>query len=241
MKSILVVDDEPSMVKGLRFNLEQQEGFKVDEAFDGEEALKKFSDGKYDLILLDLMLPKIDGMEVCQRIRSASDIPIIMLTAKDSDIDKIMGLEYGADDYLTKPFNMLELKARIKSVLRRSEGIRHGAEKDIIRTGSMLIHVTNRSVEIDGKEIGLTAKEFDLLYLFITNKGKVFDRESLLEIIWKYDYLGDLNTIDENTRELRERTVDVHIRRLREKIEKNPSKPEFILTKWGVGYYFTAK
>lgn len=241
MKTILVVDDEPSMVKGLRFNLEQQEGFKVDEAFDGEEALNKFSEQKYDLILLDLMLPKIDGLEVCQRIRSASDVPIIMITAKGSDIDKIMGLEYGADDYLTKPFNMLELKARIKSVLRRSEGIHRGGEKDIIRIANMVIHVTNRSVEIDDKEIGLTAKEFDLLYLFVTNRGKVFDRENLLEIIWKYDYLGDLKNMDESIRELRERTVDVHIRRLREKIEKNPAKPEFILTKWGVGYYFTAK
>lgn len=229
MKTILIVDDEPSMVKGLRFNLEQQEGFKVEEAYDGEEALQKFSEMKFDLILLDLMLPKIDGMEVCQRIRSVSDVPIIMLTAKGSDIDKIMGLEYGADDYLTKPFNMLELKARIKSVLRRSEGIRRGASSDIIRISNMTINMTNRSVDIDGKEIGLTAKEFDLLYLFITNRGKVFDRENLLEIIWKYDYLGDL------------RTVDVHIRRLREKIEKNPAKPEFILTKWGVGYYFTTK
>jgi DNA-binding response OmpR family regulator len=229
MKTILIVDDEPSMVKGLRFNLEQQEGFKVEEAYDGEEALQKFSEMKFDLVLLDLMLPKIDGMEVCQRIRSVSDVPIIMLTAKGSDIDKIMGLEYGADDYLTKPFNMLELKARIKSVLRRSEGIRRGGSSDIIRINSMTINMTNRSVEIDGREIGLTAKEFDLLYLFISNRGKVFDRESLLEIIWKYDYLGDL------------RTVDVHIRRLREKIEKNPAKPEYILTKWGVGYYFTTK
>jgi len=241
MKTILVVDDEPSMVKGLRFNLEQQEGFNVDDAFDGEEALNKFNEGKYDLILLDLMLPKIDGMEVCQRIRSVSDVPIIMLTAKDSDIDKIMGLEYGADDYLTKPFNMLELKARIKSVLRRSEGLRRGAEKDVIHIGSMAIHVTNRSVEIDGKEIGLTAKEFDILYLFATNRGKVYDRENLLEKIWKFDYPGGLKSADESTRELRERTVDVHIRRLREKIEKNPAKPEYILTKWGVGYYFTAK
>lgn len=229
MKTILIVDDEPSMVKGLRFNLEQQEGFRVDEAYDGEEALNKFANGKYDLILLDLMLPKVDGMEVCQRIRSVSDVPIIMLTAKDSDIDKIMGLEYGADDYLTKPFNMLELKARIKSVLRRVDGPRRLSDGEIIKVNNMTINMTNRSVEMSGREIGLTAKEFDLLYLFITNRGKVFDRESLLEIIWKYDYLGDL------------RTVDVHIRRLREKIEKNPAKPEYILTKWGVGYYFTTK
>ncbi len=229
MKTILIVDDEPSMVKGLRFNLEQQEGYRVDEAYDGEEALNKFSKGRYDLILLDLMLPKIDGMEVCQRIRSASDVPIIMITAKDSDIDKIMGLEYGADDYLTKPFNMLELKARIKSVFRRTEGIKKGDGENIITANGMTVNTMSRSVDINGRDISLTAKEFDLLYLFITNRGKVFDRESLLATIWKYDYPEDL------------RTVDVHIRRLREKIEKNPAKPEFIMTKWGVGYYFATK
>jgi Response regulators consisting of a CheY-like receiver domain and a winged-helix DNA-binding domain len=229
MKRILIVDDEPSLIKGLRFNLEQQDGYTVDEALDGQQALDKFSPDKYDLVLLDLMLPKVDGMEVCQRIRSVSNVPIIMLTAKDDDMDKIMGLEYGADDYLTKPFNMLELKARIKTIFRRMESTEKGREAQVLRARNMVVNLENRSVEVNEQEISLTAKEFDLLQLFITNKGKVYDREKLLELIWKYEYLGDL------------RTVDVHIRRLREKIESNPAKPEFILTKWGVGYYFADK
>ncbi len=229
MKRILIVDDEPSLIKGLRFNLEQQDGYTVDEALDGEQALEMFQAGQYDLVLLDLMLPKIDGMEVCQRIRSMSNVPIIMLTAKDDDMDKIMGLEFGADDYMTKPFNMLELKARIKTIFRRVEGTEKAREPQVIRARNMTVNLENRSVEIDGQDVALTAKEFDLLQLFITNKGKVYDREKLLELIWKYEYLGDL------------RTVDVHIRRLREKIEHNPAKPEFILTKWGVGYYFSDK
>lgn len=226
------MDDEPSLIKGLRFNLEQQEGYLVDEACDGEEALAKFEAEHHDLILLDIMLPKLDGWEVCQRIRQASDVPIIMLTAKDDDMDKIMGLEYGADDYLTKPFNMLELKARIKTIFRRTESMAKREKADtpkVITAKNMTVNLTNRSVEIDGNEINLTAKEFDLLHLFISNPGKVYDRENLLETIWRYDYLGDL------------RTVDVHIRRLREKIEQNPAKPEFIMTKWGVGYYFSNK
>lgn len=229
MKRILIVDDEPSLIKGLRFNLEQQDGYTVDEALDGEQALEKFSPDRYDLVLLDLMLPKLDGMEVCQRIRSISNVPIIMLTAKDDDMDKIMGLEYGADDYLTKPFNMLELKARIKTIFRRVENTEKNREAQVLRAKNMVVNLENRSVEVAGQEISLTAKEFDLLQLFITNKGKVYDREKLLELIWKYEYLGDL------------RTVDVHIRRLREKIESNPAKPEYILTKWGVGYYFADK
>ncbi len=232
-KKILIVDDEPSLIKGLRFNLQQQEGYFVDEACDGEEALDKFSNEKHDLVLLDVMLPKIDGWEVCQRIRAISDVPIIMLTAKDDDMDKIMGLEYGADDYLTKPFNMLELKARIKTIFRRAKTFQKVEEtnetQNIIVYKNMSVNLINRSVEIDDKYINLTAKEFDLLHLFISNPGKVFDRENLLETIWRYDYLGDL------------RTVDVHIRRLREKIETNPAKPEFIMTKWGVGYYFANK
>lgn len=229
MKRILIVDDEPSLIKGLRFNLEQQDGYTVNEALDGEQALEMFQAGQYDLVLLDLMLPKIDGMEVCQRIRSMSNVPIIMLTAKDDDMDKIMGLEFGADDYMTKPFNMLELKARIKTIFRRVEGTEKTREPQVIRARNMTVNLENRSVEIDGQDVALTAKEFDLLQLFITNKGKVYDREKLLELIWKYEYLGDL------------RTVDVHIRRLREKIEHNPAKPEFIMTKWGVGYYFSDK
>jgi DNA-binding response OmpR family regulator len=229
MKRILIVDDEPSLIKGLRFNLEQQDGYTVDEALDGEQALDKFAPDKYDLVLLDLMLPKVDGMEVCQRIRSISNVPIIMLTAKDDDMDKIMGLEYGADDYMTKPFNMLELKARIKTIFRRVENTEKNKEAQVLRAKNMMVNLENRSVEVNSQEISLTAKEFDLLQLFITNKGKVYDREKLLELIWKYEYLGDL------------RTVDVHIRRLREKIESNPAKPEYILTKWGVGYYFADK
>lgn len=226
-KNILIVDDEPALVKGLRFNLEQQEGYAIDVAYDGEEALEVFDPDRHDLVLLDLMLPKVDGMEVCQKIRGVSDVPIIMLTAKGEDMDKIMGLEYGADDYMTKPFNMLELKARIKTIFRRASGGRAASSAQTVQVKDMNVNLINRSVEIDGREIDLTAKEFDLLNLFITNKGKVFDRNTLLELVWKHQ--GDL------------RTVDVHIRRLREKIEKNPAKPEYILTKWGVGYYFTAK
>ncbi len=226
-KNILIVDDEPTLVKGLRFNLEQQEGYGIDVAYDGEEAMEVFDPEKHDLVLLDVMLPRMDGMEVCQKMRSISDVPIIMLTAKGEDMDKIMGLEFGADDYMTKPFNMLELKARIKTILRRATSDKSPVQNQTVKIKDMLVYLINRSVEIDGKEIDLTAKEFDLLNLFISNRGKVFDRNTLLDLVWKHQ--GDL------------RTVDVHIRRLREKIEKNPAKPEYILTKWGVGYYFTAK
>ena len=224
-KRILIVDDEPSIVKGLRFNLEQQDDYEVDVAYDGEAALDLFMQKEFDLVLLDIMLPKIDGMEVCQRMRQVSDIPIIMLSAKDADMDKIMGLEYGADDYITKPFNILELKARIKTILRRADSSRVKYTGDMIRAGDMLIDAANRSVTISGENINLTSKEFDLLYLFASNKGKVYDRESILDIIWKHQ--GDL------------RVVDVHIRRLREKIEADPAKPEYIMTKWGIGYFFS--
>ncbi len=224
-RKILIVDDEPSMVKGLQFNLEKQEGYLIDAAYDGEEALRLFEPEKYDLILLDLMLPKLDGMEVCQKIREVSDVPIIMLSAKDEDMDKIMGLEYGADDYLTKPFNMLELKARIKTIFRRTDALYQKDRQSTVTSGEMTVDLTCRSVTVSGRPVNLTAKEFDLLQLFITNKGKVFDRESLLDIVWKHQ--GDL------------RIVDVHIRRLREKIEANPASPEYIMTKWGVGYYFS--
>ena len=226
-KTILIVDDEPSLIKGLRFNLEQQEGYEVDAATDGEAALQLFEPEKYDLVLLDLMLPKLDGMEVCQRIRAASDVPIIMLTAKGDDIDKIMGLEYGADDYLTKPFNMLELKARIKNIFRRIDTAKGKASQTVVKVNDMTVDFISRSVTIAGREVNLTAKEFDLLQLFISNRGMVFEREKLLELIWKQK--GDL------------RTVDVHIRRLREKIEEDPAHPQYILTKWGVGYYFSNK
>jgi len=225
VKKILVVDDEPAIVKGLVFSL-KQDGYEIDAAYDGEEAVDKFINNSYDLVILDVMLPKLNGFGVLQKIREHSKLPVIMLTAKGEDMDKILGLEYGADDYMTKPFNILELKARIKAIFRRMNG---GSQEQVIKYKNMTINLVNRSVSIDGKEINLTAKEFDLLQLFATNPGKVYSRESLLEIIWKYDYLGDL------------RTVDVHIRRLREKIEKNPSQPDFIFTKWGVGYYFTDK
>ena len=228
-KRILLVDDEPLIVKGLKYTLEQ-EGFETDSAADGEEALTKFFSGHFDFILLDVMLPKIDGITVCQRIREHSNVPIIMLTAKGEQIDKILGLEYGADDYMTKPFNILEVKARIKTILRRAQATPPAAEENkIIRVRDMEVNLVNRSVKLAGKDVKLTAKEFDLLQLFITNRGRVFSRESMLETVWKYDYLGDM------------RTVDVHIRRLREKIERNPDEPEFIFTKWKVGYYFTDK
>ncbi len=225
-RKILIVDDEPLIVKGLRFSLEQ-DGYMIDAAYDGEEALAKVKEGEFDLILLDVMLPKMDGMQVCQQIREFSNVPIIMLTAKGDDMDKILGLEYGADDYMTKPFNVLEVKARIKTIIRRAYGSEN-ADDDIVIHG-MRIRMESRTVTIEGRAVNLTAKEFDLLKLFASNPGKVFSREQLLEIVWKYDYLGDL------------RTVDVHIRRLREKIEKNPGQPEYIFTKWGVGYYFTDK
>ena len=231
-KKLLIVDDEASIVKGLRFTL-LQDGYEVDTAYDGQEALDKAAENTYDLIVLDVMLPVVDGLHVCQTIRETSSVPIIMLTAKGEDMDKILGLEYGADDYVTKPFNILELKARIKSILRRTNTPREetaataGAESTQI--GELEVSAENRSVYIRGKEINLTAKEFDLLYLFISNPGKVYSRENLLEMIWKYDYLGDL------------RTVDVHIRRLREKVEEDPSHPKYIHTKWGVGYYFAEK
>ena len=227
-KRILLVDDEPLILKGLKFTLEQ-EGFETDSAADGEEALSKFFAGHYDFILLDVMLPKIDGITVCQRIREHSNVPIIMLTAKGEQIDKILGLEYGADDYMTKPFNILEVKARIKTILRRATGVAPSDTHKTIRVHDMEINPVNRSVTLGGREVRLTAKEFDLLQIFVNNRGQVFTRENLLETVWKYDYTGDA------------RTVDVHIRRLRAKIERNDAQPEFIFTKWGVGYYFTEK
>lgn len=227
-KRVLIVDDEPAIIKGLKFSLEQ-DGYLTEEAYDGQEAVDKFLDQEFDLVVLDVMLPSLNGFEVLQRIREKSSVPVIMLTAKGEDMDKILGLEYGADDYLTKPFNILELKARIKAIFRRSNQTEDRSQEQIIEIENMTINIANRSVVIDGKDVNLTAKEFDLLQLFASNPGKVYSRENLLETVWKYDYLGDL------------RTVDVHIRRLREKIEANPSQPEFIFTKWGVGYYFVDK
>ena len=225
-KRILVVDDEKLIVKGIRFSLEQ-DGYSVDCAYDGEEALKLAKENAYDMILLDVMLPKHDGFEVCQQIREYSDVPIIMLTAKGDDMDKILGLEYGADDYITKPFNILEVKARIKAILRRNSKTSAKTEASSrIETGDMRMDCDSRSLFIHDKEVYLTAKEFDLLELLVLNPNKVYSRETLLNTIWGYDYPGDA------------RTVDVHIRRLREKIETKPSEPKYVHTKWGVGYYF---
>ena len=225
-KRVLVVDDEKLIVKGIKFSLEQ-EGLLVDCAYDGEEALAAVKATAYDVILLDLMLPKLSGFEVCQQIREFSDVPIVMLTAKSEDIDKIMGLEYGADDYITKPFNILEVKARIKAILRRSrKQTEAAAEENCLTAGEIRLEKDGRRVFLRGVEINLTAKEFDLLELLMTNPNKVYSRENLLNIVWGYEYPGDV------------RTVDVHVRRLREKIEPNPSEPDYIHTKWGVGYFF---
>ncbi|MGL6202561.1 MAG: response regulator transcription factor [Lachnospiraceae bacterium] len=225
-KKVLVVDDEKLIVKGIRFSLEQ-DGMEVDCAYDGQEALELARENEYDLILLDIMLPKHDGFEVCQQIRDFSDVPIVMLTAKGDDMDKILGLEYGADDYITKPFNILEVKARIKAIMRRmTKKTEEKVNDKIIQKGDMKIDCDSRRVFTGDKEINLTAKEFDLLELLAMNPNKVYSRENLLNIVWGYEYPGDA------------RTVDVHIRRLREKVEENPSDPKYVYTKWGVGYYF---
>ena len=225
-KKVLVVDDEKLIVKGIRFSLEQ-DGMEVDCAYDGEEALNMAKANEYDMILLDIMLPKMDGFEVCKAIREFSDMPIVMLTAKGDDMDKILGLDYGADDYITKPFNILEVKARIKAIMRRTAGPREKKEvSSIVEKGDLRLDCDSRRLFISGREVNLTAKEFDLLELLAMNQDKVYSRENLLNIVWGYEYPGDA------------RTVDVHIRRLREKIETNPSDPKYVYTKWGVGYYF---
>lgn len=225
-KRVLVVDDEKLIVKGIRFSLEQ-DGMLVDCAYDGEEALEYARNNQYDIVLLDVMLPKLTGFEVCQHIREFSNVPIIMLTARGDDMDKILGLEYGADDYITKPFNILEVKARIKAIMRRVEPQKKSGETQLfVESGDMRLDCEGRRVYIAGKEIGLTAKEFEVLELLIMNPNKVYSRENLLKLVWGEDYPGDV------------RTVDVHIRRLREKIEDNPSEPKYVHTKWGVGYYF---
>ena len=225
-KRVLVVDDEKLIVKGIRFSLEQ-EGMEVDCAYDGEEALEKAKTGDYDMIFLDIMLPKLTGLEVCQQIREFSSVPIIMLTAKGEDMDKILGLEYGADDYITKPFNILEVKARIKAIMRRTrkEEKKESFGKTLV-SGDLKLDCEGRRVFIAGREINLTAKEFDVLELLAKNPNKVYSRENLLNLVWGYEYPGDV------------RTVDVHIRRLREKIEAVPSDPKYVHTKWGIGYYF---
>ncbi|MCM1092030.1 MAG: response regulator transcription factor [Butyrivibrio sp.] len=225
-KRVLVVDDEKLIVKGIRFSLEQDD-LKVDCAYDGEEALEYARNNQYDIILLDVMLPKLTGFEVCQQIREFSSVPIIMLTAKGDDMDKILGLEYGADDYITKPFNILEVKARIKAIMRRVEPKTNTKEtRNYLERGDVRLDCEGRRVYINGREISLTAKEFEVLELLMNNPNKVYGREALLRLVWGEDYPGDV------------RTVDVHIRRLREKIEESPSEPKYVHTKWGVGYYF---
>ena len=229
-KKILVVDDEKMIVKGLKFSLLQEDGWEVDCAYDGKEALELAKQTEYDMVLLDVMLPEYDGTQVCSMIREFSNMPIIMLTAKGSDMDKIMGLEFGADDYVTKPFNVLEVKARMKAIMRRAvrSEKKEEASKEIV-AGGLSLDRESRAVTVDGKEINLTAKEFDLLELLLLNPGKVYSREKLLSLVWGYEFSTDV------------RTVDVHVRRLCEKIEKTPSDPKYVQTKWGVGYFFKAQ
>ena len=228
-KKVLVVDDEKLIVKGIRFSLEQ-DGMEVDCAYDGEEALNKAKSNSYDMILLDIMLPKMDGFEVCQAIREFSDMPIVMLTAKGDDMDKILGLEYGADDYITKPFNILEVKARIKAIMRRTSPARQqAAQASVIEKGDLKLDCESRRLFINGTEINLTTREFELLEIMVKNENKVYSRENLLNLVWGKEYPGDV------------RTVDGHVRRLREKIETNPSEPKYVHTKWGVGYYYNQK
>lgn len=226
---ILVVDDEKLIVKGLAFSLEQ-DGNTVDCAFDGEEAVNKVRENDFDIILLDLMLPKMDGYEVCREIRKFSYVPIIMLTAKGEDEDKIMGLDVGADDYLTKPFNIMEVKARINAIMRRvtfnSKGSGEPDLKQEINRGSIRLDINNRRCFIENREFNLTSKEFEVLALLLDNPGEIFSREKLLKLVWGSEYPGDA------------RTVDVHVRRLREKIEPDPGEPKYVHTKWGVGYFY---
>lgn len=225
---VLVVDDEKLIVKGIKFSLEQ-DGMEVDCAYDGGEAVELAKNNEYDIILLDVMLPVFNGFEVCQQIREFSDMPIIMLTAKGDDMDKILGLEYGADDYITKPFNILEVKARIKAITRRNKRKAKNVDEEksaIIENGDLKLDIEGKRLYICGKEINLTTKEFDLLELLATNAGKVYSREKLMTLVWGSKYNGDL------------RTVDVHIRRLREKIEEDPASPKYVHTKWGMGYYY---
>lgn len=222
---ILVVDDERLLVKGIKFNLEN-EGYQVECAYDGAAAVELARSGNFDLIILDLMMPEIDGLEACMRIREFSNVPIIMLTARSEDTDKIIGFECGADDYITKPFNILELKARIRAMLRRASGGKQGQAASLITVGDLTLDTEQRVAIRDGETVELTAKEYDLIELLMKNPRRVYSRENLMNVVWGYSYAGDY------------RTVDVHIRRLREKLERQPAEPEYILTKWGVGYYF---
>ena len=222
---ILVVDDEKVLVKGIKFNLES-EGYQVEAGYDGEQAVELARNGGFDLIILDLMMPKIDGLQACMRIREFSNVPIIMLTARSEDADKIIGFECGADDYITKPFNILELKARVRALLRRAGmAAQQSAAGSKLAMGHIVLDPDARAAWKDGKSVDLTAKEFDLMELLMRNPGRVYSRENLLNVVWGYEYAGDY------------RTVDVHVRRLREKLELDPANPQYILTKWGVGYY----
>ena len=222
---ILVVDDEKLLVKGIKFNLEN-EGYQVDCAYDGATAVELARTENFDLIILDLMMPEVDGLEACMRIREFSNVPIIMLTARSEDTDKIIGFECGADDYITKPFNILEVKARIRAMLRRSSGGAQARQQSRITVGDLTLDTEQRVAIRDGEAVELTAKEYDLIELLMKNPRRVYSRENLMNVVWGYSYTGDY------------RTVDVHIRRLREKLERQPAEPEYILTKWGVGYYF---
>ena len=227
MPKILVVDDETVLVKGIKFNLEN-EGYQVETGYDGQEAVDKARAGQFDLVILDLMMPKIDGLQACMKIREFSNVPIIMLTARGEDADKIIGFECGADDYITKPFNILELKARIRALLRRAgQAAQQQRGANRLERGAIVIDTAERAAWRNGESVELTAKEFDLIELLMRNPGRVYSRENLLNLVWGYEYIGEF------------RTVDVHIRRLREKLEPDPANPEYILTKWGVGYYFS--
>lgn len=221
---ILVVDDEKTLVKGIKFNLEN-EGYQVECAYDGAAAVELARNNKFDLLILDVMMPEVDGLEACMRIREFSNVPIIMLTAKSEDADKLMGFECGADDYLTKPFNILELKARVRALLRRAAGVQR-SQGSVLTVGDLSLNTEERVAIRDGETVELTAKEYDLIELLMRNPRRVYSRENLMNVVWGYSYAGDY------------RTVDVHIRRLREKLEKNPAEPNHIMTKWGVGYYF---
>lgn len=221
---ILVVDDEKVLVKGIKFNLES-EGYQVETAYDGETAVELARGTAFDLIILDLMMPKIDGLQACMRIREFSNVPVIMLTARSEDADKIVGFECGADDYITKPFNILELKARVRALLRRAGMAAQKEKGGRLTMGHITLDPDERSAWREDEAVELTAKEFDLMELLLRNPGRVYSRENLLNVVWGYEYAGDY------------RTVDVHVRRLREKLELDPAHPTYILTKWGVGYY----
>ncbi len=226
MARILVVDDEKVMVKGIRFNLEN-EGYTVDVGYNGRQAVDLAKANEYDLIILDLMMPELDGLQACMEIRTFSTVPIIMLTARGEDTDKLLGFEYGADDYITKPFNILEVKARVKALLRRASTTRRQEDdRQRLSVGGLTLDTAARTTWKDGEVVELTAREFDLLELLMRHPNRVYSREQLLNQVWGYEYTGEY------------RTVDVHIRRLREKVEQDPANPALLCTKWGVGYYF---